>query len=83
MAFAEFWRLVSSGKEALRRKLDGLESLCERVAYHRREGRGREEIQRMLLGREDLMTWVTGFHFSKRNLIEGCFATTEAASPRA
>lgn len=76
--------IVSSGKEALRRKLDALESLCERVAHHRREGRGPEEIQRMLLGREDLMTWVTGFHFSKRNLIAGCFALTSAAtgSPR-
>ena len=65
--------VVRPGKAALRRKLDYLVSLCERVQHLRRQGKGVKEITRKLLGREDLMSWATGVHFSKRNLIEACF----------
>lgn len=64
--------VIGSGKDALRRKLDFLESLCQQVADLRRQGRSREEITRRLLGREGLMTVLTGYHFSKRNLIDAC-----------
>lgn len=63
---------IAAGKEALRRKLDFLESLRQRVRHLRDQGRGLGEITRLLLGREDLMSWMTGFHFSKRNLIRAC-----------
>ncbi|MCP3963951.1 MAG: MBL fold metallo-hydrolase [bacterium] len=69
--------VVRAGKEALREKLDFLESLCQRVAHLRAEGRGIKEVTRMLLGREDLMALITGYHFSKRNLIAGCFEVGE------
>lgn len=68
--------VVRSGKEALRRKLEFLESLCEQVAHLRAEGRSLQEIKRRLVGREDLMTWITGYHFSKANLIAACFDCT-------
>ncbi len=64
--------VVEPGKAALRRKLDFLESLCQRAAELHGEGRSSREITRLMLGREGLMSLATGFHFSKRNLIAGC-----------
>jgi glyoxylase-like metal-dependent hydrolase (beta-lactamase superfamily II) len=77
--------VMTDGKTALRRKLDFLESLCEQVADLHREGRSLPEITRLLLGREGLMTLVTGFHFSKRNLIAACLQAlrADAGSPPA
>ncbi len=69
--------LVEEGKEALRRKLDYLVSLCERVRELRARGLDSRRITRELLGREDLMTWATGFHFAKRNLIASCLEAVE------
>lgn len=66
--------LLEDGKVALERKLDFLESLCQRVQHLRCQGLTPRQITKCLLGREDLMTWITGFHYSKRNLIEGCLA---------
>ncbi|MDX1645144.1 MAG: MBL fold metallo-hydrolase [Thermoanaerobaculia bacterium] len=64
--------VLLDGRERLRAKLDYLESLCQAARELRREGFGTGQITRRLLGREGLFTWVTGFHFSKRNLIEHC-----------
>jgi glyoxylase-like metal-dependent hydrolase (beta-lactamase superfamily II) len=72
VVFCSHRGVVTSGAEALRSKLDFLESLCERIRELRDEGRSADEITRSLLGREDLMGWMTGFHFSKRNLIRAC-----------
>ena len=69
--------VVAAGKEALAAKLRFLEELCERVRHLRREGRSVGEITRALLGREDLMSFLTGFHFSKRHLIAACAAAVE------
>jgi glyoxylase-like metal-dependent hydrolase (beta-lactamase superfamily II) len=74
--------VLGSGKAALRRKLDFLESLCQQVADLRRQGRSREEITRQLLGREGLMTLLTGYHFSKRNLIDACLQALPRATGR-
>lgn len=63
---------ISSGKEALRRKLAFLEELCGRVAELHARNRSEKEIARELLGREDWMRWVSFGHFSKRNLVLGC-----------
>jgi glyoxylase-like metal-dependent hydrolase (beta-lactamase superfamily II) len=64
--------VVPDGKAALRAKLDFLVRLCERVRHLRDEGRTPHEITRELLGREDWLSWMTGLHFSKRNLIRAC-----------
>jgi glyoxylase-like metal-dependent hydrolase (beta-lactamase superfamily II) len=64
--------VVPDGKRAIRAKLDAIESLCVQVRRLRDEGRGRNEITRTLLGREGSLSWITGLHFSKRNLIQGC-----------
>ncbi len=65
--------VLESGRDALGKKLDFLVELCERVHHLRNEGRDIPEITRMLVGREGLMTLLTGFHFSKRNLIASCY----------
>jgi len=74
--------VLAAGKAALGRKLDFLESLCQRVAHLHRQGRSREEITRQLLGREGLMTLATGYHFSKRNLIVACLAALRVEDGR-
>lgn len=65
--------VLEDGKDALARKLDFLSSLCERVADLRSQGKGIYEVTRLLLGREDMLSWMTGFHFAKRHLIAACF----------
>ena len=70
--------ILPDGRRALERKLDFLEGLCRQVADLRARGLGRRRITRRLLGREDLMSWVTGFHYSKRNLVDGCLAAIDA-----
>jgi glyoxylase-like metal-dependent hydrolase (beta-lactamase superfamily II) len=69
--------LLESGKDALRQKLDYLVSLCEEVRELRSQGRSAKEITRRLLGREGFMSFMTGLHFSKRNLVEGCLAVVD------
>ncbi len=72
--------VVTPGREALRAKLDFLVSLCERVRRLRDEGRSRREMTRLLLGREDWLSWMTGLHFSKRNLIRSCLEAVADSS---
>jgi len=74
--------VLGAGKAALRRKLDFLDSLCQQVADLRGQGRSRDEITRLLLGREGLMALLTGYHFSKRNLIAGCLRALPPAAGR-
>jgi glyoxylase-like metal-dependent hydrolase (beta-lactamase superfamily II) len=64
--------VVKDGKDAIRVKLEGLEELCGKVRALGDEGRSEGEIARELLGREDLISWITGFHMSKRSLVRGC-----------
>ncbi len=73
IVFCSHRGVIREGRAALQRKLDFLDSLCQRVAALKAEGRGVPEITRTLLGREDLMTLITGLHFSKRNLIAACW----------
>lgn len=74
--------VVRAGREALAGKLDFLENLCGQVESMRAEGRSRREITRRLLGRESLLSWLTGLHFSKRNLIDACLRAVSAERPR-
>jgi glyoxylase-like metal-dependent hydrolase (beta-lactamase superfamily II) len=72
---------VQNGREGLARKLDYLLSLREQTHELWKAGVSLEEIQRRLLGPEDGMGWVSGFHFCKANLITACLqsALSEAA----
>jgi glyoxylase-like metal-dependent hydrolase (beta-lactamase superfamily II) len=64
--------VVTDGKRAIRTKLDYLTSLRDEVRELHDEGKSIRAITRTLLGRESLMTLITSFHFSKRNLVRKC-----------
>ena len=61
--------VIESGHEALQDKLDFLLNLQEEIARRYQMGKSVKEITAELLGREDLLSWLTFFHFSKRNLV--------------
>lgn len=75
---------VQDGREALARKLAYLVGLREQVFELWQSGLPKPEIQRRLLGPEDGMGMVSGFHFCKANLVEACLqsALAEAALER-
>lgn len=64
--------VAAKGRQVIQKKLDYLESLRARVRALHKEGRSIDEITRTLVGKEGPISWVTLYHFSKRNLIEGC-----------
>lgn len=64
--------VVEDGPRAIRRKLDHLHGLCRRTSRLKAEGKSVGEISRILLGKEDFLSWFSGGHFRKRNLIESC-----------
>lgn len=70
--------LVEDGKQRLRQKLDYFEELCGRAAVLAAEGLGERRITRRLLGPEDGVGWLSGLHYSKRNLIRGCLDAAAA-----
>jgi glyoxylase-like metal-dependent hydrolase (beta-lactamase superfamily II) len=73
---------VVSGKKALQKKLENLESLCEQAANLHQAGVELKEITRRLLGKESLARWFTMNDFSKQNLIEACLSVAVAGQTR-
>ena len=69
---------VENGREALAKKLDYLVSLRQQVYELWGQGLPREEIQRRLLGPENGVSLVSGFHFCKANMIEACLQSALA-----
>jgi glyoxylase-like metal-dependent hydrolase (beta-lactamase superfamily II) len=70
--------IVKNGHQALQNKLDYLVSLRERIQDMHRQGKPLKVIKQTLLGREGSMSWITFFHFSKRNLILSLLSEKEA-----
>ncbi len=66
--------VVPDGPTAIRAKRDYLVALREEARALRAEGRSIAAITRTLLGRETMMSMLTLFHFSKRNLVRACLA---------
>ncbi len=64
--------VVANGRLAFRRKLEYLETLRLRARRLHQEGREVPEITRLLLGKEDFLSWFSGGHFRKSNLIKAC-----------
>jgi len=58
------------GRQLLQEKLQFLEEIYHQTAHLLKKGKSTAEISRQLLGTEGLLTWITGFHFAKKNLIE-------------
>ena len=68
--------IVLGGKQALQEKMNNLLELCERAQNLHHQGWSIKEITRKILGKEDSMSYLTGFGFSKRNLIRESLKVT-------
>ncbi|WP_062265574.1 MBL fold metallo-hydrolase [Endozoicomonas arenosclerae] len=64
--------VVGQGKQAMQDKLDYLLELSSKAQSLHHQGKTLREITQILLGAEELASYVTRFAFSKRSLIEGC-----------
>ena len=65
---------VAGGRQALRAKRDYLADLLGRARDLRGQGYTPAEITRRLLGAEDHVSLLTGFHFCKANLLRACLS---------
>ncbi|MBS2033937.1 MBL fold metallo-hydrolase [bacterium] len=63
---------VAGGRQALLAKRDYLAELLARAQDLRRRGYSVREISGRLLGAEDYVSLLTGFHFCKANLLRAC-----------
>lgn len=73
--------VLSDGPALIRNKLDYLVSLRDEVRELHRHGRSVAEITRLVLGRENVMSYLTWFHFSKRNLVRACLDSSRHRPP--
>lgn len=67
--------LVADARGALERKVRFWEGLGEKARALAAQGLPEREITRRLLGREELMTWMSLGDFSKRNLVRALLAS--------
>ena len=72
---------VPNGRDAIRAKLAGLETLQERARELSGKGKSVRSVTRALVGREGLATRVTRGHFSKRNLVVACLGASDEGIP--
>lgn len=63
--------VMPGGRAAIQAKLDALEALREQSRSLHQQGKSLRKITAALLGREDIVTWLSQGHFSKKNLIRG------------
>ena len=73
--------LIQPAKEKLALKLEYLEDLRQKARSLHQEGAPLEVIVRRLLGREDFVSYFSGGHFSKKNLIVACLRDNGSAHP--
>ncbi len=66
--------IVRGGRVLLTEKLAYLEQLRAEVRQRRQLGEPVAQITLDLLGREDFLSWFSGGHFSKQNLVRACLA---------
>ncbi|MCO1335173.1 MBL fold metallo-hydrolase [Microbulbifer sp. OS29] len=64
--------IVENGKSRLQAKCDYLLNLSSEARELDRQGLSLGEITRRLLGRENLLSLLSGYNFSKKNLIASC-----------
>jgi len=69
--------VITHGKRALQRKYDNLTELIEQARALQQRGDSLAAITRQLLGRENWMSVMTGYDFSKRQLISACLSISD------
>jgi glyoxylase-like metal-dependent hydrolase (beta-lactamase superfamily II) len=68
--FCSLLGVVTHGKTALRGKIEVMEALRAKTLRLNRQGLSPRAVRNRLLGREGMMRWVTGGHYSKQNTID-------------
>jgi len=71
-AFCPHRGIMTKGKQDLTNKRDFILELASQVKILAQQGLSIKEIQKKLLGKEDMFTLVSKFHFTKQGLIEAC-----------
>lgn len=66
--------VVEEGKQALTDKLNRMLALCQRAKALHQQGYDEKEVIRVILGPEEMLTYLSGFNFSKRHLIRQAIA---------
>ncbi|WP_086481952.1 MBL fold metallo-hydrolase [Oceanospirillum sanctuarii] len=61
--------ILEQGKQAMQEKLSNMLNLCQQVQQLRKEGLKEKAISNKLLGKEELACYLSGYNFSKINLI--------------
>jgi len=69
--------VVENGRSALRDKLRYLEALCAVVQRRHKSGESIRHITKQMLGRDGLLSWLSGGDFSKENMILSCLKTAQ------
>ncbi len=73
--FCSLKGVVTSGGNALSEKIKYMKNLQNEILGLHRQGMPSDKIRNKLLGREDMMFYVTGGHFSKQFLINNILAS--------
>ncbi|WP_444932097.1 MBL fold metallo-hydrolase [Microbulbifer sp. SSSA002] len=73
--------VVENGKARLQAKYDYLMNLAVKARELERQGLPLNEITYRLLGRETLMSLLSGYNFSKKNLIASCMRFDPSQTP--
>ncbi|WP_199610491.1 MBL fold metallo-hydrolase [Flocculibacter collagenilyticus] len=76
-AFCPHRGIMKQGKRDIQKKRDFILELVDSVIELAQQGLSNKEIQRRLLGREDMLSIVSSFDFSKKELIKACLALGE------
>lgn len=74
--------IVPHGKVMIRRKIEYMEDLKSKVMGLHRQGLSPTRIKKALLGKEGVMYWASGGHFSKQNLVNSILGRHPSLSDR-
>ena len=71
-AFCPHRGIMKGGKEDIANKRDFIFELASKVKNLAKQGLPVKQIRTQLLGKEDMFSYVSQFHFSKKGLVEAC-----------
>ena len=66
--------VVTNGQEALNQKIIFMREMIEKTRALHESGMSVKQIRNSLLGKEDMMYYITGGHFSKGYMVENILA---------
>jgi glyoxylase-like metal-dependent hydrolase (beta-lactamase superfamily II) len=71
-AFCPHRGIMKNGKQDIIKKRDFIVDLAQQVQTLAAQGLPTKQIKKQLLGKEDLFTLISKFHFTKQGLIQAC-----------